>query len=213
MNNMKKEQEEQGLKSDVIAHGAEALLIRKENTVMKQRAAKGYRLPQLDEKLRRKRTKKEARILQKASSLIPVPRVFASSAYDIELEYIEGKKLSDSLDSLPHALEICERMGENAAKLHDSGIIHGDLTTSNMLLSSQGILYFLDFGLAFESARVEDKAVDLHLLKEALNARHFTHAASFFSAVIQGYRTSEHAPLVLKRLAVVEKRGRYKQAY
>lgn len=244
----------------IIARGAEALLIKKAESVVKQRIRKSYRLVQLDEKLRKQRTKREVRILQKAAALIPVPRVLTSSTYDIALEHIQGKKLSDALDSLPNALEVCKQIGISIAKLHDASIIHGDLTTSNMIytesLPSQekdnrtldnvndttalkkfqneraggaheealdkhepsesevsGKLYFLDFGLSFESSRVEDKAVDLHLLKEALEAKHFACAHEFFNAALQGYHASKNAALVLTRLKAVEKRGRYKQVY
>lgn len=199
----------------VIAQGAEALLTKKDNTVTKQRIKKGYRLPALDEKLRKQRTRRESRLLQKASLLIPVPKVLSSSEQTstLILEYLKGKKLSDSLDKLKNARAVCKQIGMHLAQLHDANIIHGDLTTSNMILSPKRKLYFIDFGLSFESPRAEDKAVDLHLLKEALEAKHYKHAEQFFNAILTGYRASKNSQAVLQRLTAVEKRGRYKPAY
>lgn len=226
------------MKSNIIAQGAEAILIRENNKLIKRRIPKSYRLPALDEKLRKQRTRKEAKLLEKASKLIPVPNVLKSSdkTMEILMPFIEGKKLSDSLDSLKNASAVCIQIGENMAKLHDADIIHGDLTTSNMILvenqntSQQNIpkspspahqpspinnsplVFFIDFGLGFESQKIEDKAVDIHLIKQALEAKHFKNYESFFSSVLEGYKLSKNHLAVLNRLKKVEARGRYKQA-
>jgi len=196
----------------LIARGAEALILRKNNTVIKNRIVKSYRISELDNKLRKQRTKKEIKLLEKASKIIPVPKIIKSSDYQIELEFIKGKKLSESLDKLKNAKNICKQIGQNMAKLHDNNIIHGDLTTSNMILS-EGKVYFIDFGLGFESSKSEDKAVDLHLIKQALEAKHFTNHEGFFQAIKKGYSASTKAKEVLTRLNAVEKRGRYKEQY
>lgn len=197
---------------NLIAQGAEAIIIRKNSVIIKNRIKKSYRIPQLDQKLRRQRTKKEIRILEKAFKLIPVPKVISFSEKNniIKMEYIKGKKLSDHLDKLKNAKKISEMIGKNIAKLHDNNIIHGDLTTSNMIYSKDK-LYFIDFGLSFESAKVEDKAVDLHLIKEALEAKHFKQADKLFKAILKGYKTSKYYKETLKRLERVDLRGRYKQ--
>ena len=111
-----------------------------------------------------------------------------------------------------NSLKICLIIGKNIAKLHDSNIIHGDLTTSNMIYSNK-ILYFIDFGLGFESARIEDKAVDLYLIKQALEAKHFKNFRAYFSTVLKGYKLSKNASSVLKQLEKVHMRGRYKAQY
>ena len=74
-------------------------------------------------------------------------------------------------------------------------------------------VYFIDFGLGFESNRIEDKAVDLHLIKQALEAKHFRYFESFFSNVLKGYKTSKNSSIVLQRLDKVESRGRYKAQF
>ena len=81
-----------------------------------------------------------------------------------------------------------------------------------MILKDEDI-YFIDFGLGFISRKVEDKAVDLHLLKQALEAKHFKHWKILFDDVLNGYGISKDAERVLKQLEKVEKRGRYKEKY
>ncbi|MBS3089705.1 Kae1-associated serine/threonine protein kinase [Candidatus Pacearchaeota archaeon] len=196
----------------LLAQGAEAHIIRNKNIIIKKRIAKGYRFPQLDKKIRRQRTRKEAKILDKALKIIPVPKLLSQRENEIEIEYLSGKKLSDFLNSLKNRNKICRQIGGNISKLHDANIIHGDLTTSNMILKDN-LVYFIDFGLSFESQKTEDKAVDMHLIKEALEAKHFSNSRELFSYILKGYKKSPNASSVLKRLEIVEKRGRYKQAY
>ncbi len=202
------------MKEKIIQRGAEAVLIKKEDFLIKRRLKKSYRFPELDEKIRKQRTKRESSLLQKASKLIPTPKIKRTDEKnkEIEMEFIEGKKLSEHLDLLPNKIEICNKIGQNLAKLHDHDIIHGDLTTSNMLLKDSD-LYFIDFGLGFTSKRAEDKAVDLHLIKEALEAKHFSVSKECFQAILKGYKISKTHKEVIDRLKKVESRGRYKPQY
>ena len=198
----------------LIAQGAEAVITLEKQTITKNRVKKSYRLPILDERLRKGRTKRETRILEKAIKIIPVPKIIKSDEKNkqIQMEFIEGKKLSENLDNIKNAKDVCKQIGQNIAKLHDSDIIHGDLTTSNMILK-ENLVYFIDFGLSYESSKSEDKAVDLHLIKQALEAKHFQHFELYWKSIIEGYKISKYSKPVLKRLEAVEKRGRYKQAY
>ncbi|MEM2462656.1 MAG: KEOPS complex kinase/ATPase Bud32 [Candidatus Pacearchaeota archaeon] len=194
----------------VIAQGAEAILLRKNKSLEKKRIKKSYRHKELDLFLRASRTRREARLLEKAASLIPVPKIKKLRKFEIEMEFLEGKKLSEWLDKFPKekAFKICNEIGMNIAKLHANNIIHGDLTTSNMIYKD-GKVYFIDFGLGFHSSRVEDKAVDLYLLKQALKSKHFKSWNNYFEEVIKGYKW-QGSEQVLKQLEKVEKRGRYK---
>jgi len=212
----------------IIAHGAEAIITRKKSKskdfISKHRVKKSYRYPALDSKIRRQRTRREARILERAGKIIPIPKVLKVDEQEniIDIEYIEGKRLSDHLEKLNYKA-IGKQIGINIARLHDAGIIHGDLTTSNMILSKRARsptisknekLYFIDFGLGFHSDRVEDKAVDLHLISQALEAKHPSIFEKTFKSIIQSYKkTSKNAEAVLIRLQKVEKRGRYKKQY
>ena len=102
-------------------------------------------------------------------------------------------------------------MGKQIAILHFNNIIHNDLTTSNMILRDKK-LYFIDFGLSFISTKTEDKAVDLKLLKQALESKHYTISNTSFNHVLKGYKfIPKQYQEVINRLKQVEKRGRYKR--
>jgi Kae1-associated kinase Bud32 len=219
---------------EILNQGAEAIIERRGNEITKKRIAKSYRIKEIDDRIRKLRTRSEAKIFEKASKVIPVPKVFKvdEANKEIIMENIEGKRLSDFLDSfsLQKQKEICEMIGKNISKLHNENIIHGDLTPSNMILvendniknpelkrgdinfPDNSKVYFIDFGLGFISAKIEDKAVDLHLLREALEAGFAKNHEALFDSVKKGYsRDYKDAKLVLERFKAVEKRGRYKQ--
>jgi len=201
---------------EIIQRGAEAVLYHDGRFVKKYRVKKGYRFPKLDLKLRRLRTRGEARLLEKARKLINVPRVekVDEKKMEIDMEFIDGLKLSESLGGMKNWREVCLEIGCETGKLHDAGIIHGDLTTSNMIWQEkEGKLYLIDFGLGFGNGRVEDKAVDLHLIKQALEAKHFGKFESYWMAIVEGYRESKGFEKVMKQFEKVEKRGRYKNQY
>ena len=205
-------------KLNIIQQGAEANIIKVRNWIIKDRVKKGYRIPELDIKIRGRRTKSEAKLLEKASKVINCPTPFLQpsirNSSKLKMPFIDGKKLSDYLDKFPlkKQKEVCKLIGESTAKLHDADIIHGDLTTSNMILKNNKI-YFIDFGLGFVSHKFEDKAVDIHLLKQALEAKHFKNWEILLREVLKGYSKSKDSKIVLERLNKVEKRGRYKNKY
>lgn len=198
-----------------IGRGAEAILIHSDGKLLKKRIKKGYRNEKIDDILRKLRTRKEAKIMQKAGLLISVPKIFEvnEKINEIKMEFIDGEKLSDYLEKykLEKAKIVCKKIGENIARLHNSDIIHGDLTTSNMIFSKKEI-YFIDFGLSFISQRKEDKAVDLHLLKQALESKHFKNFDLFFEEIIDSYKEKcIQSKEILMQFDKVENRGRYKQ--
>ena len=193
----------------LIAEGAEASVYLDQDKIIKKRHKKGYRISELDSKLRLFRTKREAKIMDKLRKIgIAVPKIVAvkDKATTIEMEFVEGEKLRDVLKS-NNCSKLGEKIGEGVAVMHDNDIIHGDLTTSNMILNEK--IYFVDFGLGFFSKKLEDKAVDLHLLKQALNSSHSEIAGKCFAAVVKEYE-KRNGNEVLKRLEKVENRGKYK---
>jgi TP53 regulating kinase-like protein len=194
-----------------IAQGAEAIIYQDKNKVVKERIPKTYRLPELDLKLRRRRTKSEAKILDKLQGIIPVPKILSTPkpqlASMIHMQFIDGKKLSDHLENLDWK-SILKQLAEILTKLHDQDLIHGDLTTSNMILKDNKV-YLIDFGLGFHSHKIEDKAVDLHLLKQALDAKHFSIFPEAFNIILKNYKAKQ-ADLIIQRIDVIEKRGRYR---
>lgn len=198
------------IKPIIIQHGAEAIisLDKNKNQIIKNRIKKSYRLPVLDEKLRRLRTKSEAKIINKLSKIISVPKIIETDNKElIKMQFINGKKLSDFLEKLDWK-EICKQIAESITKLHDQNIVHGDLTTSNMIYKSNKV-YLIDFGLGFHSHRIEDKAVDLHLLKQAFEAKHFKITEEAIKIIINNYKAKNHE-LIIKRISEIEKRGRYR---
>lgn len=199
----------------VIGRGAEAIIYLDDGWVTKERIKKGYRHPDIDLRRRRLCSRKENKLLVSAYTIINVPKVldFSDSKMTIRMEFIDGDTLRDVLDSMgkPKRILVCKDLGKNIALLHNSGIIHGDLTTSNFILKGNK-LFFIDFGLGFFSLKVEDKAVDLHLLRQAFESKHYSHFEECFKVVLQGYKSAcLNSAEVLARLDVVEKRGRYKR--
>lgn len=199
--------------SQIIQQGAEAIILKEGNKVIKRRIKKSYRIGEIDDKIRKQRTRSESKLLEKASKEISIPKITKTEdkKMEIHMEFIGGKKLSEELGSFPleKQKQICIQIGTSIAKLHDKDIIHGDLTTSNIILKKNDI-YFIDFGLGFTSHRIEDKAVDLHLIKQALEAKHFQNWEALFSSIKKGYEHSKDSKQVLEQLEKVEKRGRYK---
>jgi Kae1-associated kinase Bud32 len=221
-----------------IAQGAEAKIILNGDLIIKDRIKKSYRLKEIDERIRKHRTKSEKKLLEKACKIINAPNPFPLEEFNkIKMPFIEGKKLSENLNSFPLSKqkEICKTIGEEVAKLHQNDIIHGDLTTSNLILvndttskSKRGDkgfkIFFIDFGLGYISHKIEDKAVDLHLLKQALEAKHFENWETLFNEVLKGYKTyrlqtslglvrqsqTKESNKVLERIKVIDKRGRYR---
>lgn len=194
-----------------ISQGAEARIYSDGKTVVKHRFEKKYRHPELDKALRKYRTRREAKILEKLRQM-NFPGPVLADADDNEMKiimnHVHGELLKDVLHENPAKLS--REIGKKLALLHKNNIIHDDLTTSNMILSSE--IHFIDFGLSFFSERDEDKAVDLHLLKRALESKHHTICEECFSEVVKGYKESyENAARVLSRFEVVERRGRNKE--
>jgi Kae1-associated kinase Bud32 len=201
------------MKPQILAQGAEAIISLKNNQITKNRIKKSYRIEALDNKLRKSRTKSEAKIINKLQNIIPVPKIIKSDdKQEIIMQFIQGKKLSDSLESLDYK-KILKSIAENITKMHDSGIIHGDLTTSNMIyVQEQEKVYFIDFGLAFHSNKIEDKAVDIHLLQQALEAKHFTIWQECYKIILDNYKPEKHKEII-QRVKTIESRGRYKDKY
>jgi N6-L-threonylcarbamoyladenine synthase/protein kinase Bud32 len=184
--------------------GAEAILTRQDGKLVKERVRKEYRIEKIDSSIGKSRTKKEPKLLSKARALgVPTPEVFdvLEEENKIIMEYLDGKPLYDVIEKNP---ELANELGRLVRTLHDNNIVHGDLTTSNVI-QKDGKLHMIDFGLGNVSRKDEDKATDLLLLKKALNANHSTNFNELWKRAMSSYGESE----VRKRLEVAEKRGRY----
>ena len=127
----------------------------------------------------------------------------------IYLQFIEGKLIQDL--SPKKIIIICKEIGRIVGILHKNGIMHGDLTTSNFILS-KGKLVILDFGLSQKTDKVDDYAIDLRLFKEVLNSAHAKIVDAAWFSFIQGYQKILGKNLTEKithQVSVLEKRGRY----
>ena len=184
--------------------------------VAKIRVRKPFLPEPFDEFLRRKRTRTEARIMEHARALgVKVPRVLFVDVDSglIVMERIEGEVLRDAEPKLLDE-ELCRAMaalGEYAAKLHDSGIVHGDLTTGNAIVSSEG-LYLIDFGLAEYVSVIDEHAIDVHIAFRSIESSHGERAELMKRCFVEGYervRGEEVTRLVLAKVEEIRSMGRY----
>lgn len=182
--------------------------------IIKRRIPKGYRIPELDLQLRRQRTISEARIIhdsRAAGANVPIILGVWTDRCVLIMERIEGVRLKELLNQPEgDGTEACRKAGEQLGMLHKHGIVHGDPTTSNMILKGDEV-YLIDFGLAEYSDSVEKRAVDLHLMKTAIKSTHFRRFRPYYAAAVEGYcvEMGNGARAVLERCRLIEKRGRY----
>ncbi|KAK6841569.1 BUD32 protein kinase [Apiospora arundinis] len=224
---------------------------------LKHRPSKFYRHPLLDARLTRHRILSEARILQKCRREgVAVPALYGidESQGVLSMEWVPGRPVRvevneylqrrsekypdrgresvarDEEGAAP-LVGLMRRVGEAVGKLHKAGIVHGDLTTSNMMVrpwekdkkggpvngthqgedaehSLEGEIVIIDFGLASQGSADEDRAVDLYVLERAFGSTH-PRAEALFAVVLEAYKdTFKAAPVVLKKLEDVRMRGR-----
>ncbi len=183
--------------------------------IFKIRISKPYRHPILDKIIREHRTISEAKIMAEALEIgINVPII-----YDIDLdnmiiimEYIEGSTLKNILENDPNeGIKWAYVLGTIIGKLHENNIMHGDLTTSNIIIRNNK-LYLIDFGLAEKTNRLEDHGLDLHLLSRILDSNHHKVAEAFLNEVLEGYSSivgNEKTKLVKEKMREIKLRGRY----
>jgi TP53 regulating kinase-like protein len=205
----------------LVKKGAEANLFLEEwqgrKVIMKRRLPKRYRLPKIDEKIRAYRTIHESRLLHYAKEAgVPTPTIFMVDLADsnIIMEFVEGKQVKQTLNDLSseERQRLSNHIGELIGRLHCDDIVHGDLTTSNMILTPTCKVVFVDFGLGEKTVELELRGVDLHLMKRAFQSTHFRYAEECFKAVLEGYAQvvgEEMAQKVHGKIRAIERRGRY----
>lgn len=205
----------------LIKKGAEAWIYLAEwhgqKVVIKRRLPKRYRIPELDERIRTYRTIHEPQLMHEAKKAgVPTPTIYLVDAKEatIIMEQVEGEQVKRLLGviSEEERLKLCYEIGGLIGKLHKNGIIHGDLTTSNMIQISSGKIFFVDFGLGEKNHEVEAKGVDLHLMRRALHSSHFSYAEECFNAIMNGYSNvlgDSAAREIMEKITEIERRGRY----
>lgn len=198
----------------LIRRGAEAELYKSEYlgkpVLIKDRIAKKYRNKELDEKIRRERTREESLLVHKAKEIgvrTPVIYKIDKIGTSIIMEFVEGRRIKDLLNKKNYA-KICERIGKAVGRMHLHNLIHGDLTTSNILLHKNNLV-FVDFGLGGNSNKQEDKAVDLLVFKKTFMATHFQLKRGW-ELIIKGYlKENPKGKPVIGHIRNVEARVRY----
>jgi Kae1-associated kinase Bud32 len=205
---------------EIIYRGAESILyldtFEDQQVLVKERIKKNYRIDQIDQELRKARTRKEVKLLTEARKIgIATPKILHVDEANnkISMEFISGKRIKELFYSSDKKTieKCCFEIGKAIGKLHSIGIVHGDLTTSNMILKDDNI-YFIDFGLGEFSRRIEDQGVDINLLLEALKSTHFKILNLCWSNILKGYRQEyKGAEQTLKKVDEIERRARYSE--
>jgi TP53 regulating kinase and related kinases len=179
-------------------------------TISKVRNVKPYRHKSLDDQIRKSRTINEANMISasKITGVVSPFLYFVDPFYaEIIMEFVDGKVAKDVITP-----RLCEEIGKYTALLHSNDIIHGDLTTSNFIISKK--LVILDFGLSYYSQRREDRAVDIRLIKEIFSSAHVSYYKEIYEGFLRGYSEvcgEYETQKILKNVSEIERRGRYTQ--
>jgi len=199
--------------------GAEAFLFEEQwfdfDVIKKVRVPKSYRIKDIDSELRRSRTITESKLLAAAKNVgVHTPTIFEIDLEEtsIIMERVEGQLVKEWLKSsldLEEQKKLVKLIGKNVGILHSNDIIHGDLTTSNIIKQGEKI-FFIDFGLGKFSQAIEDKAVDILLMKKCFTSTHTKYDKEYFFAFQEGYLTTmSQAVSVFRRAAKAEARARH----
>lgn len=183
-----------------------------QKSVLKIRKKKDYRVHSLDIRIRTLRTIREAKMISEAKSFgITTPLVYFvdEKKCKIYLQFITGKLIRD----LPskQIVTACKEIGKIVGILHKNAVMHGDLTTSNFILTQKGLV-ILDFGLSQKTDKIDDFAIDLRLFKEVLNSAHAQIVDNAWVSFLESYQKilgKNIAEKIISQVLVIEKRGRY----
>jgi TP53 regulating kinase-like protein len=212
--------------AQLLFQGAEARIYKgkfvNRTVIIKERFSKNYRHPTLDERLNSKRLNAEVRAMTKTRSWgVDSPTIYFVDRKNklIYMEYVEGRTVKQYIIENPNMStevqnDLAQKIGHNIALLHNAGLIHGDLTTSNFLLrNNTQTLVVIDFGLSFVSKLAEDKAVDLYVLERAFLSTH-PNSEPLFELILKAYGDkARNGKEVLHKLDQVRLRGRKKIAF
>ena len=183
--------------------------------VVKRRRSKGYRRRELDDRIIATRTTHEALMLSRArSNGVLTPFVLHVNPVEgiIIMQYIEGPTASELASKAPLAElgPVFEGIGRSLAILHGNKIVHGDPTTSNVILRGAEV-FIVDFGLASQTSEIEQMGEDLYVLEMALKSAHHARSRELFRHFVSGYEEElgDVSSAILKRLGEISRRGRY----
>ncbi len=205
----------------LLYRGAEADLFTFEmgpwKAVLKKRVRKTYRAIELDKRIRKERTTREALAMHAAKRLgVRAPTLLEINPKEcsIVMTYIDGTSARSTLDltSSSDSRVILTDLGRQVGLLHGGGIVHGDLTTSNIIIDSSLRTHLLDFGMSSHTCEAEDMGADLHLLERSIATSHTSDTGASIRAFSKGYAESSgaaRARAAFKKAATIARRGRY----
>lgn len=201
------------LPASIKHKGAEADILEtyydEKKAIIKSRVSKGYRTKEIDNKLRLERTKEEAKLLNESKNVgVRTPFIYSIDLenYSIIMENISAMQLQEKIDTsdIKALITIFKNIGNDVRLLHDNNIIHGDLTTANILVDDEKVV-FIDFGLGKYSNLLEDKGTDLLVFKKSLSTIIPEESDNLFNIFLDAYDDDR----VVKKIDEIEKRGRY----
>ena len=234
------------ISEQVISQGAEAKVylssFHGKQCIVKERFSKSYRVKELDDKLTKQRILNEVRNLTKLNRIgVNTPYVIFVdlTGKRIYLQYIEHSTMMKNVLRSVYSTEnsqqyenlinkMIENLAYNLAQIHNNNVIHGDLTTSNLMLvlsesdnveydilkkQSFTSIYFIDFGLSYVSSQNEDKAVDLYVLKRAIISSNPKSEEIFDKMLAKYKKYANNGEQIVNLLIKVEQRGRKKIAF
>lgn len=185
--------------------------------IVKKRRIKNYRHPKIDYNIRLSRTLHEAKLLLNSKQLgVKCPAVLFIDRINTALimQFIYGNRLRELIPFLSNEeiSRISLLIGEYVAKLHKGDIVHGDLTTSNMIIDNNKDIVFIDYGLGVFTNEIEEKAVDIHLFIRALESSHYNFSKNILENFFKGYENilgKDFTQKILKKVEEIRLRGRY----
>ncbi|KAK6462510.1 kinase-like domain-containing protein [Scheffersomyces coipomensis] len=175
--------------------------------IVKFRPSKPYRHPIIDASINKTRTIGEAKFMTKLNKLgINSPSIISVdySKAIIWMEFLGSELTNGDISSFKNWLwylerneseakcvdeqveQVCKKVGELIGKLHMNDMIHGDLTSSNIILQDFEPA-LIDFGLSSYSGLAEDKAVDLYVLERAILSTHSVFSDTYNGWLLEGY--------------------------
>eukprot|EP00096_Caligus_rogercresseyi_P005198 TRINITY_DN2021_c0_g1_i1.p1 TRINITY_DN2021_c0_g1~~TRINITY_DN2021_c0_g1_i1.p1 ORF type:complete len:224 (+),score=67.83 TRINITY_DN2021_c0_g1_i1:466-1137(+) len=192
------------------------------DAIIKHRFSKKYRHPSLDSRLIKEHNKAEIRCLIRCMNAgIPTPGIMYSEESYIVLEYLKGAlRARDVVEKLLKEKDeaglrkLALQMGSVIGRLHRNNIVHGDLTSSNILVEECGKsewgIFLIDFGLGSLEGSLEDKGVDIYVLERALLSTHPQYTEELFKVILEGYKAEggKGGNEVMKKYEEVRLRGR-----
>jgi TP53 regulating kinase-like protein len=206
--------------NQVLARGAESIIYKIDQwgvpLVLKWRQDKSYLLKDIDLQLRKSRTSRECKMLTVARSLgVPTPAVYSVNLnkHMILMDFISGTQFKQLAGDIPRSnlISLSREFGKLIALLHEGDVVHGDPTTSNIIVDENSRMWIVDFGLSEMNATIEMKGVDLHLIHRALETTHWDLQETMLDATLEGYVEvlGNTAEPPLSRMKDIRERGRY----